>query len=92
MSTLIVTGPWLYTRLKKWGLCFRTPLDTATSISYFIIVIYYRNHEHWFVVQLVLLFTVLCYSYNYLPGAANESEVSFILNSLLPHWKMHMTF
>ncbi len=51
-------------------------------VSYDVILMYYLNYEHWFVVQTVLPFTARCCYSRYLSITANELEVSPI--GLLP--------
>ncbi len=42
------------------------------GVSYLIILMYYLNYEHWFIVQTVLQFTARRYSSRYFPTSANE--------------------
>ncbi len=46
-----------------------------TGVSYYIILMYGLDYEHWFVEQTVLPFTALRYSSRYFPTAANEPEI-----------------
>ncbi len=62
--------PAIFICTKQFICC----LILKICMSYHIILMYYLNYEHRFVVQTVLPFTARCYSPRYLPTAANERK------------------